>query len=52
MKIFLILQYLEKYIIQYNSWPPGAGIEGTGKKSYGLEEGEEVGDGKQKGHQQ
>ena len=36
-------------MVQYNSWHPGAGIEGTGKKSYCLEEGEEVGDGRAEG---
>ena len=30
----LTVQYLAKYVMQYNSWHPGAGIEGTGKKSY------------------
>ena len=31
-------------MVLYNGWQPGAGIKWTGKKSYWLEEGEEVGD--------
>ena len=44
-KTFLILQYsnLKSTVVQYNSWDTRAGIEGTGKKSYWLEEGEGVG---------
>ena len=34
---------------QYNSWHTGASMEWTGKKSYWLEEGEEVGDGRADG---
>ena len=43
-KTFLILQYstLKSTVVQYSSWHTGAGIEWTGKKSYWLEEGEEV----------
>ena len=50
-KTFLFLQYstLESSVVQYNSWHTGAGIEWTGKKSYLLEEGEEVGDGRAEG---
>ena len=36
---------MKSTVVQYNSWHIGAGIEWTGKKSYWLEEGEEVGDG-------
>ena len=35
--------------MQYNSWHTEAGIEWTGKTSYWLEEGEEVGDGSAEG---
>ena len=35
--------------VGYNSWHGGAGIEWTGKKSYWLEEGEEVRDGRAEG---
>ena len=45
----LTVQDLEKYSSQYNSWRPGTGIKGTGKKSYWPEEGEEVGDGRAEG---
>ena len=47
-KTFLILQYstLKSIVAQYNSWHTETGIEWTGKKSYCLEEGEEVGDGR------
>ena len=50
-KTFLILQYstLKGTVIQYNSWHRRAGIKWTGKKSYWLEEGEEVGDGRTEG---
>ena len=41
----LIVQCLEKYSRQYVSWHIGTGIEWRGKKSYWMEEGEEVGDG-------
>ena len=37
---------MKSTVVQYNSWYSGAGIEWTGKKSYQLEEGEEVGDGR------
>ena len=40
----LTVQDLEK--VQNNNWPPGAGIEWTGKKSHWPEKGEEVGDGR------
>ena len=40
---------MKNIVIQYNSWHTGAGIEWTGKKSYSLEEGEEVGDGRAEG---
>ena len=45
--IFLILQYstLKSTVVKNNSWPPGACVTWTSKKSYWLEEGEEVGDG-------
>ena len=43
------VQNLEKYSSQCNSWHPGTGIKGAGKKSYGLEKGEEVGDGRAEG---
>ena len=45
---FLVLQYStwKSTVVQHNSWPPGAGIEGPGRKSYWLEEGGEVGDGR------
>ena len=50
-KTLLILQYstLKSTVVQYNSWHTGAGIEWTGKKSYWLEEGEEMGDGRAEG---
>ena len=50
-KTFLLLQYspLKRTVVQHNSWYPGAGIEWAGKKSYWLEEGEEVGDGRAEG---
>ena len=35
---------MKSTIVQDNSWHTGTGIEWTGKKSYCLEEGEEVGD--------
>ena len=50
--LFLILQYsstLKITVVQYSSGPTEAGIYWTGKKSYWLEEGEEVGDGRAKG---
>ena len=40
---------MKSTIGQYNSWHTGAGIEWTDKKSYYLEEGEEVGDGTAEG---
>ena len=40
---------MKSTIGQYKSWHTGAGIEWTGKKSYCLEEGEEVGDGRAEG---
>ena len=45
-----MLQYstLKSTLVQYNTWHPGAGIERAGKKSYCLEEGEEVGDFREK----
>ena len=33
-------------VVQYNSWHTGVGIVWTHKKSYCLEEGKEVGDGR------
>ena len=36
-------------VAQYSSWHTGASMEGTGKKSYWLEEGEEVGDDRAEG---
>ena len=50
-KAFLILQYrtLKSTGIQYNSWHTEAGIERTSKKSYQLEWGEEVEDGRSEG---
>lgn len=50
-KTFLILQYstLKSTVVQYNSWHTGAGTESISKRSYWLEEGEEVGDGRAKG---
>ena len=49
-KTFLILQYsiLKSIVVQY-SWHPGADIEWTGKKSYWLEEGGDVGGGRAEG---
>ena len=35
--------------VQYNRWHTEAGTEWTGKKSYGLEEEEESGDGRAEG---
>ena len=51
IKTFLNLQYstLKSTVVQYNSWHTGAGIEWAGKKSYWLEEGEEVEDGRAEG---
>ena len=45
------LQYstLKITVIQYNIWHKEAGIEWTGNKSYWLEEGEEVRDGRNEG---
>ena len=40
---------MKSTVVRYNSWHTGAGIEWTGKKSYWLEDGEEVGDGRAKG---
>ena len=40
---------MKSTVVQYNSWHTGAGIEWTGKMSYWLEEGEEVGDGRAEG---
>ena len=50
-KTFLILQYstLKSTVVQCNGWHTWASIEWTGKKSYWLEEGEEVGDGRAEG---
>ena len=47
-KIFLISQHstLKRTVVWYNSWHTGAGIKWKGKKSYWLEKGEEVGDGR------
>ena len=36
-------------VVQYNSWHTGAGIKRTGKKTDGLGEGEDVGDGRAEG---
>ena len=36
-------------VVQYNSWHTGAGIKWTRKKSYWLEEREEVGNGRGEG---
>ena len=46
-----MLQYstLKSTVVQYNSWHTGAGIEWTGKKSYWLDEGAEVGGGRAEG---
>ena len=44
-----MVQYLKSTVVQYNSWHTGAGIKWTGKKSYWLEEGEEMGDGRAEG---
>ena len=45
---FLILKHaiLKTAVVPHSSWHTGAGIEWTGKRSYCLEEGEEVGDGR------
>ena len=43
------MQYIEKYSNKYNSWHTWTGIKWTGKKSYQLEEGEEVVDGRVEG---
>jgi len=40
---------LKSSLVKYNSGHPGSGIQGTGKKSYWLEEGEEVGNGRAEG---
>ena len=41
---------MKSTVVQYyNNWHPGAGIEWTIKKSYWLEEGEEVGNSKAEG---
>ena len=40
---------MKSTVVQYYSWHIGAGIEWTGKKSYWLEEGEELGDGRAEG---
>ena len=50
-KTLFILQCstLKSTVVQYNSWHTGAGIEWTGKESYCLEEGGEVGDGRAEG---
>ena len=45
-----IVQYHEKSTAgQYNSWHPRAGTEWTGRKSYWLRRGEEVGDDRTEG---
>ena len=51
-KTFWILQYsnLKSMVVQYNCLHIGTGINGTGKKSYWLEEGEEEGDGELEDH--
>ena len=51
VKVFLILLYstLKSTVVQYNSWHTGAGIKWPGKKSYWVEEGEEVGDSRAEG---
>ena len=50
-KTVLILQYrtLKSTVVQYTSWHTGAGIKWRGKKSYWLEVGEEMRDGRAKG---
>ena len=48
----LTVQHLENTAVQWNIWHTGPGIEWTGKKSYWLEEGEEVGEGRAGGLQQ
>ena len=50
-KTFLTLQYstLKSTVVWYNSRHRGAGLQWTGKKSYWLEEGEEVGGGRAEG---
>ena len=45
----LTVQYLEKYSSTVQQLAYRAGIKWTGKKSYWLEEGEEVGDGRAEG---
>ena len=49
-KTFLFWQYsnLKRTVVQYKSWYTGAGIR-WGKKSYWLEKGEEVRDGRAEG---
>ena len=49
-KLFILqCSTLKSTVVQYNSWHTGAVTERTGKKSYWLEEGEEVGDGRAEG---
>ena len=43
------LQYLESTVIQHNTWHTGTGTERTGKKSYRMEEIEDVGAGRAEG---
>ena len=40
---------MKSAVVQYNSWHTGAGIEWTRRKSYWLEDGEEVGSGRAEG---
>ena len=40
---------LKSTVLQYNSWHTGTGIHWTGKKSYWLRAGKEVGDGRAEG---
>ena len=40
---------LKSSVVQYHSWYTGTGIEWTGKKSYWLDKGQEVGDGRDEG---
>ena len=48
---YTVLQYsaLKSTVVQYNRWHTGAGFKWRSRKSYWLEEGEEVGDGRAEG---
>ena len=47
--IFNLISTLRSMAVWYNSWHTGTGIKWTGKRSYWVEEGKKVGDGRVEG---